>query len=221
MIAGKSLIRRVWERCSEAVGVEDVYIATDSSEIARHVEDFGGRALMTSSSCRTGTDRVWDAVRGLDLTHVINVQGDEPLVSPDDIRAFVIEMELHPNEILNGMCPIQSEEEFRSGAVPKVVASLDGRLLYMSRAAIPTDKALGFKRAWKQVCIYAFPKRTLEQFAAVANKTPLETIEDIEILRFLELGIPVRMLKLKQGAIAVDVPEDVGRVEAVLRDALG
>jgi 3-deoxy-manno-octulosonate cytidylyltransferase (CMP-KDO synthetase) len=172
---------------------------------------------MTSEACLTGTDRVWEAAKSLSLDHVINVQGDEPLISPDHIDHFVREMERHPEAILNGMCPIDCEEEYRSSTIPKVVAAPDGRLLYMSRAAIPTDKSLRFRQAWKQVCVYVFPRGPLDAFSRVPTKTPLEAIEDIEVLRFLELGYEVRMLQLGQGSIAVDVPEDVRRVEDALR----
>ncbi len=216
-IAGKSLIQRVWERCADAVGRDRVHVATDSKEIAAHVSGFQGQALMTSEHCRTGTDRVAEAAKALGLSHAINVQGDEPLIAPEQIQRFVDEMQEHPAAILNGMCRIGSEAEFRSSTVPKVAAAPDGRLLYMSRGAIPTDKSLGFSAAWKQVCIYVFPQEPLSRFAAAPSKSPLEAIEDIEILRFLEQGDPVRMVELEQGALAVDVPEDVPKVEAALK----
>lgn len=220
VIAGKSLILRVWERCSEAVGAGKVHVATDSAEIEAHVRGFGGQAIMTSESCRTGTDRVWEASEVLNLTHAINVQGDEPLISPEHVKAFVSEAERQPDTILNGMCRIETESEFRSSTVPKVVTAPDGRLLYMSRGAIPTDKALSFSRAWKQVCIYVFPHQPLADFARAPAKTPLESVEDIEILRFLELGYRVQMVKVGQGSIAVDVPEDIPKVEAALKNGL-
>lgn len=216
LIAGKSLIQRVWERCSEAVGSARVYVATDSPEVEIHVQGFGGHAIRTLETCRTGTDRVWEAAQSLDLDHAINVQGDEPLIAPSDIQAFVKEMERHPNAILNGMCPIDSEADYRSSTVPKVVAAPDGRLLYMSRGPIPTDKSLAFTTAWRQVCIYAFPRDPLQAFAEAPKKTPLEQVEDIEILRMLELGYEVRMLAVRQGSIAVDLPEDIRKVEEAL-----
>jgi 3-deoxy-manno-octulosonate cytidylyltransferase (CMP-KDO synthetase) len=104
------------------------------------------------------------------------------------------------------------ESDFRSPTIPKVVARPDGRLLYMSRGGIPTDKSLVFNRAMKQVCIYAFDKRSLAAFAATGKKTPLEAIEDIEILRFLEIGFDVQMVEVSQASVSVDVPEDVKRV---------
>lgn len=218
MIEGKSLINRVWERCVEAVGSEKVYIATDNTDISQHVEAFGGQVIMTSESCMTGTDRVYEAATTLGLTHAINVQGDEPLLNPDDIKLFIKEMESSPNEILNGMARINDEDEFRSSTVPKVVADPEGKLLYMSRAAIPTTKKFEFIKAWKQICIYVFPMTALKTFTDVTEKTELENIEDIEILRFLEQGYSVKMLELESGSAAVDVPEDVAKIVKLLNE---
>ncbi len=218
VIKGKSLIQRVWERCVEAVGIDKVYVATDDDKISQQVRSFNGNVIMTSESCMTGTDRVYEAAKKLGLTHVINVQGDEPLINPDDINLFIEEMYKSPNEILNGMARINDEEEFRSSTVPKVVVGPEGKLLYMSRAAIPTSKKFEYIKAWKQVCIYVFPMTALERFTDVTAKTELEKIEDIEILRFLEQGSSVKMLELDSGSAAVDVPEDLEKIINLLNE---
>ncbi|NVK73374.1 MAG: 3-deoxy-manno-octulosonate cytidylyltransferase [Oceanospirillaceae bacterium] len=215
-IKGKPMIERVWERCCLAVPINLIYVATDCENIAAHCADVGIQYLMTSDKCLTGTDRVYDASRQVDAKTYINVQGDEPLLDPQDILDVIAEARVKPNNVINAMCPIKLESDFRSSSVPKVVARPDGRLLYMSRAALPTTKNFDFKGAKKQVCIYAFPKKSLESFATVAQKTPLESIEDIEILRFLELGYEVSMIEVSSSSISVDFPEDVLRVEEVL-----
>ena len=171
---------------------------------------------MTPDTCLTGTDRLFEVSKHVDADIYINVQGDEPLIKPDDIHMVMEAAKRKPDTIFNAMCPIQTEEEYRSPTVPKVVTTLDGILLYISRAPIPTTKEKGFKSAWKQVCIYAFPKEKLELFARQRNKTPIEAIEDIEILRFLELGYEVKMVPVSKASIAVDVPEDVDRVLGAL-----
>ena len=117
------------------------------------------------------------------------------------------------------MCKIERENEFKSPTVPKVVVRPDGRLLYMSRAGIPTSKKLNFQKALKQVCIYALPKECLDEYAQLNKKTPLESIEDIEILRFLELGREVYMIEVSTSSVAVDVLEDVAKVEALINAA--
>jgi len=106
---------------------------------------------------------------------------------------------------------------FRNVNTPKVVMRPDGRLLYMSRAPLPTNKKHGFVKAWRQICAYAFPRHALEAFALSTTKTELEDIEDIEILRFLELGMEIRMVPMSDTSVAVDSYEDVERAEAAIR----
>ena len=214
---GKSMVRRVWDRCVEAVGAEQVFIATDDDRIRAHCAEFTSNIVMTSKNCLTGTDRVAEAAKGLGLEWVINVQGDEPMIDPGDILLVRDEFVNGTSEVVNAMCPLSSEDEFRSLTVPKVAATPDGKLLYMSRAGIPGNKTGGFSEGWKQVCIYAFSSTVLDAFVAQTEKTPLEAQEDIEILRFLELGFEVRMVRLKKGAIAIDTPEDREKVLDVLR----
>jgi len=120
--------------------------------------------------------------------------------------------------IFNGMGRLQSESEYRSPTVPKVVATPNGKLLYMSRGAIPSNKSFEFREGMKQICIYAFGAHHLDAFGRRAAKTPLEEHEDIEILRFLEMGHDVQMVELKSKVIAVDVPEDIAKVESYLRE---
>jgi 3-deoxy-manno-octulosonate cytidylyltransferase (CMP-KDO synthetase) len=212
------MIHRVWERCCLALPKQLVYVATDDCEIAKHCEYFGIQVIMTPDTCLTGTDRVYEASKQVDAETYINVQGDEPLIDPEDIKKVLESSSIHPDDIINGMCFIKNEKDFYSSAVPKVVTRPDGRLLYMSRAPIPTNKNLGFMLAKKQVCIYAFPKKILEEFAKVKAKTSLEQIEDIEILRFLELGYEVKMVEVSSSSVAIDFPADVMRVETILNE---
>ena len=211
-ILGRPMIQHVWERCCLAVDTSLVYIATDSDKIREVAEDFGAQVIMTSSTCLTGTDRLAQANKQLNCDFIINVQGDEPLINPEDIKAVINEYEKAPNTIINAMCRLEDEQEFRSFTVPKVVTSKSGNLLYMSRSPIPVTKSNQFHSGYKQVCIYAFSKEHLEFFASHQEKTQIEAIEDIEILRFLENDIPVKMIKVEASSIAVDVPEDIDKV---------
>ncbi|MBI4184358.1 MAG: 3-deoxy-manno-octulosonate cytidylyltransferase [Proteobacteria bacterium] len=216
MIAGRPMIARVFERCAAALSPERTFVATDDERIAACCRAEGIRVVMTASDCLTGTDRVHQASLQIPGDLFVNVQGDEPLIEPGDVRAVIEAAEREPGTVVNAMCAITEEADFRSPNVPKVAAAPDGRLLYMSRAPIPTDKRHRFRGAMKQVCIYAFPRAALELFARAGRKTPIEEIEDIEILRLLELGHEVRMVPVSGASIAVDVPADVARVEAVL-----
>jgi len=220
-IAGVSLVRRVWERCTRAVDQADVHVATDDERIADHCRSFGANVIMTSEACLTGTDRVAEAARSLAADVILNVQGDEPLIEPGDVRAVLEGFLARPAAVACGMCPIESMEDYESRTVPKVVTRPDGTLLYMSRAPIPASKVRGLPTCRRQVCIYAFGPGHLAAFAAAGRKTPLEEIEDIEILRFLESGTEIRMVELGPGSVAVDVPADVARVEALLASRRG
>jgi 3-deoxy-manno-octulosonate cytidylyltransferase (CMP-KDO synthetase) len=216
-ILGKSMIRRVWEQCEKAIPSKNIFVATDSEKIKNHCLENNIQVLLTSSDCLTGTDRVYEASKQIQAETIINVQGDEPLINPEDIKKVIEESKRYPNKIINAMCPILEEKDFRSINIPKVVVRKDFQLLYMSRAPIPIDKINSFSKAWKQVCIYAFPKNALKSFSLEGSKTPLEFLEDIEILRFLELGYDIKMIEVSTSSIAVDVPKDVKRVVEAIR----
>ncbi|MEM9354006.1 MAG: 3-deoxy-manno-octulosonate cytidylyltransferase [Planctomycetota bacterium] len=218
-LLGKPLVAWVWERCVAALGPDRVYVATDDERIERECLRRGIRVVMTSEDCATGTDRVYEASQKIGADYYINVQGDEPLVQPEDVHKVIAFAEKNRGSVVNAMCKIASEEEFRDPKVPKVVADRTGRLMYISRAAIPTTKGLAFRSAWKQVCIYGFSPEALAQFGEHREKSPVEEIEDIEILRFLELGFDVRMTPVSPVEVAVDFPEDIAVAERALRRA--
>jgi 3-deoxy-manno-octulosonate cytidylyltransferase (CMP-KDO synthetase) len=213
---GIPMVVRTYQQCVKACPAEKVYVATDDERIREVCEVNGVQVIMTSSSCLTGTDRIAECANYIKADVFINVQGDEPLFNPSDLELLISNVEKYPGEILNGYCEIKEESLFKSGSIPKAVFRPDGRLLYMSRAPIPSNKEQGFEKAWRQVCAYAFPKEALKDFSSVASKTTLENIEDIEILRFLELGWEVRMLELSSDSVAVDTPEDIQRVKSAL-----
>ena len=213
---GKSMIQRTWERSIVALPAEQVYIATDSDKIAKHVKSFGGKVVMTSSSCLTGTDRVAEANRQLKLDLVINVQGDEPIIDPNDIKKVIEYARKNPFDVINGYSAIQQKEEYFSLSIPKLAKSKSDLLLYMSRAPIPAGKDKNFKFGFKQICIYSFPKMALEAFTVAASKSPFEEAEDIEILRFLEFDFPVKLVELSGSNIAVDTVDDIEKVRSHL-----
>lgn len=215
-LCGVPMIVRTYRQCIRVVPPERVFVATDDQRICAVCEGERIQVIMTSDGCLTGTDRVAEVARKIDATTYINVQGDEPVFNPEDLRRLIDFASKHPHEVIDGYCDIETEEMFRSGSTPKVVVRSDGRLLYMSRAAIPTNKSQGFVKSWRQVCAYAFPKASLDAFASSPAKTPLESIEDIEILRFLELGWDVRMVPMSNQSIAVDNPDDVAKAEAAI-----
>lgn len=216
LINGVPMIKRTYEQCLLACSSDKVLVATDSPEIEDYCIQNRMNVMLTGDSHLTGTDRLCEVASKVDAEFYINVQGDEPLANPEDIRKAIHAAVTTRKDVLNGYCEIINEDMFRSTAVPKCVVSLDNRLLYMSRSAIPGAKDGVFKKGWRQVCIYSFSKFALEQFYAARKKTPMEEIEDIEIIRFLEIGFTVHMLPMSSNSIAVDYPGDVDKVEIEL-----
>lgn len=215
-ICGKSMIEHTYDRALEAVPAEKIFIATDSKEILHVCEKFGAQVLMTSSDCLTGTDRIAEFAQKVSADIYVNLQGDEPLMEPDDIKAVIKAGLAAPTSIVNGWSRIETEAEFRSRTIPKVIIRQDGRMMYMSRAPIPGTKDDSFQFARKQICVYSFPRESLAAFARNGGKTPHESAEDIEILRFAEMGWEVQMIELSGKSIAVDTPEDLERVRNIM-----
>jgi 3-deoxy-manno-octulosonate cytidylyltransferase (CMP-KDO synthetase) len=219
-IFGKSVLQRTYEQCIKAVDREKVFVATDHESIQAHCHHHGIPVVMTSPDCLTGTDRVAEFATYIEADYYINVQGDEPLINPQDIVDVDKATQQYGGEVINGYAPITDAEQYTSLTIPKVVVRPDGRLLYMSRSAIPGNKQSAFKTAWRQICVYGFPREALFKFTSQGSKTALEALEDIEILRFLELGYEVRMIPLSADSIAVDTPEDVEKVKSFLRASI-
>jgi len=213
-ILEKTLIQRVWEQCIQVPHV-DVYVATDDVRIEQHCNEKGMRCIMTSKSCLTGTDRVVEAYKKLRRRYqvIVNVQGDEPLITPEDIIKVYKTNQLGL-DITCGQSKIDNINDFVNPNVVKVVSDASNYMLYASRAPIPTGKNSIFVGAYRQVCIYSFSDFVLEYFSN--DRTFLETIEDIELLRFIENGLKIKMVNVSNNSVAVDVPEDVDRVENIL-----
>jgi 3-deoxy-manno-octulosonate cytidylyltransferase (CMP-KDO synthetase) len=219
LLLGKPMVLWVAELAAKAVGVENVYVATEDQKIADVVCEAGFNALITTDNCLTGTDRLAEAAEQVEADIYINVQGDEPLVNPKDILKAIHEKESNMAAIINGFAFIEKEEDPNSVNIPKVITTEDNRLVYMSRSTIPgfKDKKNAPVKYKKQVCIYAFTKEELLIFKNFGRKSILECSEDIEILRFLECGKTILMYETSPGSLAVDVPSDVTRVEIALK----
>ena len=164
-INGIPMIERVWKKCIQAIPEKDVHVATDSKVIYDYCSDNSINVIMTPE-CLTGSDRVFQASLTLDADIFVNVQGDEPLINPNDIKSVISYSRNAPNSVINAMCEITEKMDFHSSAVPKVVVNMKNDLLYMSRSTIPLTKHKKMVKAYKQVCIYAFPKATLKKFCS-------------------------------------------------------
>jgi 3-deoxy-manno-octulosonate cytidylyltransferase (CMP-KDO synthetase) len=206
-IKGKPMIYHVWMQCIKAVSRDNVFIATDDKKIQDVCKTYSMNCQMTSSKCKTGTDRMYDFSKKISSEIYINVQGDEPQINPKDIKKIVNLGLRNKDKIFNGMCKIKDHKDGYKSQVPKVVFDKYNNLMYMSRAPIPNNKYLDNKHFYKQICIYSIPKKYLKIFGTT-KKTKFEKIEDIEINRFLELGYKVKMIELSD-TISVDYPSDL------------
>jgi 3-deoxy-manno-octulosonate cytidylyltransferase (CMP-KDO synthetase) len=217
-LLGKPMILHVAEIAAKALGQANVYVATDDQRIEKLVKKAGFNVVMTSSHALTGTDRLWEAAQQIDADIFVNIQGDEPILDYRDIQKIVKTKQNNFDFVINGMCPLSSYESPENINIPKVVFNEKREMVYMSRLAVPGFKEIAKKprEYWKQVCIYAFSYDELKAFGSCAQKGGFEENEDIEILRFFELGIKVKMVETQGSSLAVDVPEDVALVEAEL-----
>jgi len=214
-ILGRPMILWVADLCSQALSKEFIHIATDDIKIKKVVENSGYNVVMTSEKALTGTDRIADAANQIEADIYINVQGDEPLINPKDILSIIEAKKKYPGEIINGYCKIDKGEDPESLNIPKVVFNENNQMIYMSRQLIPGTKSQASNppNYFKQVCIYAFSKKELDEFVRFGRKGTLEFYEDIEILRFLDIGSKIRVVETSSSSLAVDVPEDVKKVE--------
>ena len=215
-INGKEMILHVAEKAELAVGKENVYIATENEKIALVCKTAGYNIVITSDNCLTGTDRVAEASKEIDADIFINVQGDEPMVDPNDIIRVIETKKDNPKSVINCMSKLHKDEVATDKKIPKVIFDLNDNLIYSSRNPIPGKKEGDSTIAYKQVAIYAFSKAQLNNFSQ-DKKTPLENEEDIEINRFIEKGIPVKMIRVTKVSYAVDYLEDIAIVERELR----
>jgi len=218
-LLGTPMVIHTLRIAAAAIGIKNTYAATDDERIARVVIEHGFTPLMTDGAHPTGTDRIREAADRIDADFYLNVQGDEPMVDPADIIKVAEKKLEYPDEVICGMAPLGPDDDPADRAIPKVVADDEQRLVYFSRAVVPGKKEDGSPHPgyWRQVCIYAFTKKELVAFADHGRVGSLEKSEDIELLRFVEMGIPVRMVRCAANSRAVDRPEDVAKVEAELR----
>ena len=222
-ICGIPMILQAFKRVAAVIPESQILIATDDDRIAEVCSTAGARVAMTPADCLTGTDRIWKAVEAgkIDSRIIVNVQGDEPLVEDRAIRAVIEAKRENPDCVINAMSRIEDPDDVASPNVPKVVTDARGHLVYMSRAPVPfiRDVETGATH-YRQVCIYAFSRTELKAFGSRSTKSHMEGPEDIEILRFLDMNVPVKMVEVAPASIAVDTPQDLRRVEKLLETAI-
>ena len=226
LLGGKPVIQWVWENVSAMPELACAVVATDDERIAEAVEGFGGRAVMTASTHRSGTDRCGEVVRklreeGQTFDVAINVQGDEPFVRQEQLRSLVDCFTDGEVQIATLKTAIHSTAELMSPNNVKVVCDLRGRALYFSRQPLPhvrgvePEQWMEHHPYFKHVGIYAFRTETLEALVRL-QQSPLELCESLEQLRWLENGYEIQVKETAVANIGIDTPADMALAEQYL-----
>ena len=218
-IAGKPLIQHVWERCQQCSGLDEILVATDDERILHAVHSFGGKAVMTSPDHPTGTDRIAEAMRAVPAaTHIVNIQGDEPLIEPALIDELATAIPSDPSlDMATAANPLDpADPAVRDPNVVKVVTALNGRALYFSRSPLPYFRnAVPGLPVLRHKGIYAYSRAFLERFVTWPP-SPLEQAESLEQLRALENGASIMVLPTSDTSPGVDTPAQALDIERLL-----
>lgn len=216
-IAGKPLVQHVWERVSLCSRLDDIAIATDDKRIFDAALAFGAKAIMTSPDHPSGSDRLAEAVQTFpSATHVVNIQGDEPLIDPALIDRLAGALVADPAlSMATVACPIGQEDDLNNPNIVKVALAGNGDALYFSRSVIPYARNARVTPALRHLGIYAYCRDFLENYVRW-EPTPLEKTESLEQLRALENGARIRVILTDHVSVGVDTPEQAVQVEQIL-----
>jgi len=216
-ICGRPMIAWVYERARQAACLDDLLVATDSGEVEAYCRAQAIPVMMTSRDHPSGTDRVVEVMTREPAELYVNIQGDEPMITPDHLQRLLSPFREAPATQVSTLKVAISAESARDPNNVKVVTDAGGRALYFSRAPIPHDRdGRGRASYFKHLGIYAFRAAALEKFHQLPP-SPLEQLEKLEQLRFLENGIAIAVVETPHDTIGVDTEEDLERVEAYFR----
>jgi len=219
-LAGRPMIRHVWERAMAVPDVERVVVATDDARVAAAAKDFGAEVMMTSGACQSGTDRVAEAAASMTSEIIVNLQGDLPLIPPRLITAARQPLLDDPSVMMSTLKrPMHRLEELRSPNTVKVVTDRRGDALYFSRSPIPMARDLAAADPlpagvyFHHMGLYVYRKSFLTTFAKLPAGR-LEQLEQLEQLRALEHGYRIRVVEVDEGTVEVNAPDDLIAAEA-------
>lgn len=219
LIDGKPMIIRTAENAIKVVGLNNVVVATDSEEVIKCCTNYKINAILTSKNCLTGTDRVIEAAKKLNFETAYNLQGDEPLFPQEVINNFIRKTSNSDYPVDMGITKITNINELGSAKIPKIVFNINKELLYTSRANIPGSKEMDNTIGYKQVCIYRYNFKKLEDYSKRKIKTLFESIEDLELLRMLELSIKVKCIEVDyKDHFSVDTKDDLQKVNDFIKN---
>ena len=219
-LAGRPMIRHVWDRAMAVPGVDRVVVATDDARVAAVAKGFGAEVMMTSDACQSGTDRVAEAAASIASEIIVNLQGDLPLIAPRLITAARQPLLDDPTVVMSTLKrPMTRLEELRSPNTVKVVTDRNGDALYFSRSPIPMARdaqpgdPLPAGVYFHHMGLYVYRKSFLTAFAKLPPGR-LEQIEQLEQLRALEHGYRIRVVEVDEGTVEVNAPDDLVAAEA-------
>jgi 3-deoxy-manno-octulosonate cytidylyltransferase (CMP-KDO synthetase) len=216
-IAGKPLIQHVYQNVKKSRLLDDVVVATDSNEIVRLVEDFGGEAVLTSPAHASGTERVGEVAKKFKKYEIfVNIQGDEPLILGSTVDRLLRDFKKEKTALIASLyIPKTEKKEYENPNTVKVVLDKNGYALYFSRASIPFDRS--GKDSWflKHLGIYAYRRKFLLGLSKL-KASMLENQEKLEQLKWLDNGFKIRMIACRADSIGVDTEEDLRHVERLL-----
>jgi 3-deoxy-manno-octulosonate cytidylyltransferase (CMP-KDO synthetase) len=222
-IAGKSMIQRVYEQAKKSMSLADVVVATDDARIQQHVKAFGGNVVMTSEHHQSGTDRCFEAIQAFcplaDV--VINIQGDEPFIHPEQIDLVASCFNSEKTEIATLVKKIATNEELFNSNTPKVLLNKYKEAIYFSRQTIPHIRGveeaqwLNKYEFYKHIGIYAYRTDILTKITAL-KQSSLELAEALEQLRWIENGYKIKVEITDFESVAVDVPDDLKKLTKFL-----
>ena len=221
-ISGKPMIWWVYQQAIKVKEINTVYVATDDERIYSTCQKLSINVIMTSEKHRTGTDRIGEVAEKVPCDLIVNIQGDEPLLEPETIRAAILPFLSNPElQVSNLMAEIIDPVDVVNFTVPKVITNKDGIGIYLTRSTAPYPKGSIDYHYYKQVCVYGFKPEALKFFCDYGKKygkAKIEAIEDIEILRFIENGYKVQFIEVSSDSVAVDTPNDLERVRKIVSD---
>lgn len=217
LIAGRPMIQRVYLQAAKCKQFSDVIVATDDERIADVVKGFGGHVVITSPHHGSGTERLWEVLENRDFDAAVNVQGDEPIISEKLLAHVCGELEIGRHNVVTAYYFNTSYDDYLSRNVVKVVMDNSLNALYFSRASIPSVEEENFTGFFQHIGLYGYSKKAVEMFIKFPA-SQLEKREKLEQLRFLENGIPIKVVQSRYRALGVDVPEDIKRIEKILNE---
>jgi 3-deoxy-manno-octulosonate cytidylyltransferase (CMP-KDO synthetase) len=217
-IVGEPLLARVYQGVRRCATLDEVVVATDSDEIRRFCRQRGFAVRMTSPAHRSGTERVHEVSTVIPADVYLNVQGDEPLTRPEHIESLLEVMRRQDVEV-GTLKTAAAEIDVDNPSAVKVVTDAAGRALYFSRATIPFDRDATKPQYYKHLGFYSYRKSALDKFVHWPE-SPLERVERLEQLRFLENGVPIYVAETPFDTVGIDTEEDVRRLEEILKRTL-